>query len=172
MLLTPVVLGVTTLLLATTGGPTEPHVKVNVPPHYQVITDPYFGYAIPAAWTKNTIYSDSVGDLYYQGKGGWAGENERVMKSAPTASGAPAALESFGQRAPVPYQLTGATPVRVPGTTRAVEYHVVRHGHVDATAIDAWDQQTQTEFWLLVDASPSVTHTILSSLTSISSPTS
>jgi hypothetical protein len=165
MLLTPVVLGVTTLLLAETGGPTEPQVKVNVPAGYQAITDPYFGYAVPAGWTKNTIFSDSVGDLYYQGNGGWAGENERVTKTAPTPAGAPTSLQSFGQLAPAPYQLTDATPVRVPGATTAVEYQVVRNGHVDATAIDAWDQGTQTELWLLVDAPPSVTHTILSSLT-------
>ncbi len=165
MLLTPLVLTTTVVLLVTTGGPTEPTVKVNVPPGYQAITDPYFGYAVPATWTKNPIFSDSVGDLYYQGNNGWAGENERVASTAPTPGGAPSSIESFGHAAPTHYQFTGAKLALVPGATKATEYQLVRDGQVYATAIDAWDAQTQTELWLVVHAPPAVTQTILSSLT-------
>jgi hypothetical protein len=166
MLLTPIVLAVISIVWATTGGPPDPQVKMDVPHGYQAITDPYFGYVVPASWTENGVYSDSTADLYYNGPGGWAGENEAVVKSAPKpGQPAPAPIATFGLGAPTPYQLTDAHPVRVPGATFAYEYHITRNGKVDATTIDAWDASSQTQLWLVVDASPALTAMILGSLT-------
>jgi len=166
MFMTPVVIAVIGVLLITTGGPANPQVKLKVPAGYQAVTDPYFGYVVPATWTKDAVYSDQIGDLYYQGRDGWVGESERVRKTSPAPGQlGPTAISTFGLSAPTPYQLVGARPVPVPGCRFAYEYEISRQGVVDAIAIDAWDAATQTEFWLVVHASHAVAGTVLASLT-------
>jgi hypothetical protein len=165
MLLTPVCFGAIAALTLLTRGPTEPVVKPIVPSGYRAISDPYFGYAIPAAWKVNTTYSDVNGDLFYQGQNGWAAESLTVRAQAPQpGEPMPAATASFAAPQPTPFTLGPAQVAHVPGTTVAYRYTATRLGGAQATVIDTWQEASQTEIWLIIAAPSNVTTTIVDSL--------
>jgi hypothetical protein len=165
MLLTPVCLGLIVALTFLTRGPAEPVVKPVVPAGYRAISDAYFGYAIPAAWKVNTTYSDVVGDIFYQGRDGWAAESLGVRTQPPTPGGSlPAATAAFAAPRPTPFSLGPALATHVTGTTVAYRYTATRPGGMRATVIHTWQRSTQTEIWLIVSAPDPVTATIVNSL--------
>lgn len=163
-------IGMTPLLVGAVAavvyliGPSEPSVAITPPAGYQAITDAYWGYAIPAGWTQDSAYTDSNGDFFYRGTGGWAAETLRIRAEAPTLDEAPpSTLASFGQLRPSPYQLIGGARATVPGADAAWSYTLVR-GSTTARVLDAWVRSSKTEIWLVVQADPQVSATVVSSL--------
>jgi hypothetical protein len=155
--------GVLLSLYASSRGPTV--TPAADPTGYQTVQDGYFAYAIPKAWSTNSLFSDYAGDLFNGGRGGWAAESLST-RIAPIIPGEvqPAAFRSFGQSVPTAYQIGPAQAVSVTDATTAYRYVVTRPGGFKAVAIDAWESHTGAELWLLVDASPSVTDQILATL--------
>jgi hypothetical protein len=165
-MLTPVIMTVLAVLAFTTKGPPEPSVAPrSVPVGYKAISDAYFGYAIPSAWTENPVFTDANGDYFYQGRSGWVGENVRIRAARPVpGTDVPPQLATFGQGQSVPYQLGGARPVTVPGVAAAWVYDVRRANGFHATALEVWEGSSQTEMWLLINAAPQVVPVIVASL--------
>lgn len=166
LMLTPVVMSVLAVLAFTTKGPPEPSVRPrSIPAGYKAISDAYFGYAIPSAWSENPVFSDANGDTFYQGRGGWVGENVRIRTGRPApGTDVPPQLATFGQGQPVPYQLGEARPLTIPGIAAAWVYDVHRANGFQATAIEVWEDSSQTEMWLLIDAGPRIAPVIAASL--------
>jgi hypothetical protein len=166
LMLTPVCLAVVSLLTFATGGPNEPAVTPRVtPPGYYGITDAYFGYAIPKAYRQNTTWTDQHADFFYGRAPAFVAETLLETKKAPTAtSRPPLSFQSFGEQSLMAYSLSGTHPVRVPGTTEAFEGTITRPGGYHAVAVDAWEQSTSTQIWLLVRAPAAVTAAVVDSL--------
>jgi hypothetical protein len=150
-------------LLASSGGTTvRPRV---VPVGYRAVSDGYFGYAVPTAWSQSNAYTDDVGDLDNQGPTGWAAEHLGARSSPPPAGeAAPASFATFGESRPVPYRLGPASPVRVKGAAVAYRYTLTRPGGFQAVAVDAWQATSGAEIWLLVHADPATTSAVVASL--------
>lgn len=150
--------------VVSSGGPTPPK-PLRVPAGYQAVDDGVFAYSIPRSWSKNLAFSDDTGDLDYSGADGWAGEYLGARSSAAQpGERPPASFEDFGQNRPTPYVIGPARQVHVEGATVAFTYEVTRPGGFTAVAIDAWQSSSGAEIWLLVHAPPSVTTTIVSTL--------
>jgi hypothetical protein len=164
-MLTPVVMAILVVLAITTSGPPEPSVSTKVPAGYRAVADAYYAYAVPADWKENDAYTDSNGDFFYQGKGGWAAETLLIRKSPPLPGDKPpASFEAFGEIRATSYQQSPASAVKVPGTDAAWEYVITRQNGFRAEAIDAWEKNTRTELWLLVRSTASTSETIFDSL--------
>ncbi|MGI8753376.1 MAG: hypothetical protein ACR2MN_13875 [Acidimicrobiales bacterium] len=166
LMLTPVIMTILAVLAFTTKGPPEPSVKPrSVPAGYKAISDAYFGYAIPSAWRESPGYTDANGDFFYQGRSGWIGENVRIRAARPVpGTDAPPQLATFGQSRSVPYQLSAARQVTVPGVAAAWVYDVDRPSGFHATAVEVWQGSSQTEMWLLINAGPGISPVIAASL--------
>jgi hypothetical protein len=150
-------------LLAGSGG-SSVH-PVSVPPGFRAVSDGYFAYAVPGAWSQNSAYTDDAGDLDTQGASGWAAEHLAGRTSPPGPSdAAPPAFATFGEPRSVPYQLGPATPVQVKGATVAYRHTLTRPDGFRAVAVDAWQSRTGAQIWLLVDADPTTTGAVISSL--------
>lgn len=152
-------------LVAFTVGPSEPSVQLTPPAGYQAITDAYYAYAIPSAWSQDPTGTDNNGDFYYRGSGGWVGETLRIRDTPPAlGESPPPALASFGQLRATPYQLTSGSVATVPGADAAWSYDLVRPGAAPDRVIDAWVRSSRTEIWLVVSAGAPASSTIVSSL--------
>jgi hypothetical protein len=150
-------------LAASSGGSSVR--PLSVPHGYKAVSDGYFAYAVPTSWSQSAAYTDDVGDLDTQGVTGWAAEHVDARATPPVpGEKPPGSFTAFGEPQPTPYQIGGATPIRVSGATVAYRYLVTRPGGFQATAIDAWQTSSGAEIWLLVDADPGTTATILASL--------
>jgi hypothetical protein len=161
-----VIVGAVALLITLDVSKSGPSVRpAFVPSGFKAVNDGYFAYAVPAGWSQNIAYSDDVGDLDTSGSSGWVAEHVDARANPPTAAEKPPAVfATFGEPRSVPYQMGPATPVRVAGATQAFRYDVTRPGGFHATAIDAWINRSGAEVWLLVDAEPSTTSTVIASL--------
>lgn len=143
-------------------GPT-----ITAPAGYHAVTDGYFGYAVPASWSTNPAYTDSAGDIDTSGPNGWAGEHRAYRLSPPVLGEAPpSSLQAFGMPRATPFQLVGGHAVHVQGAAAAFAYTATRPGGFRATVVDAWNSRTAVEVWLMVQAPPGVTATVLSTLRS------
>ncbi len=165
-MLTPVVMTTLAVLAFTTKGPPEPSVKPrSVPAGFKTVSDAYFGYAIPSAWTENPVFTDANGDFFYQGQSGWVGENVRIRATRPVpGTDIPPPLATFGEGQPVPFQLGPARPLTIPGVAAAWAYVVRRANGFHATAVEVWESSSRTEMWLLINAGPGVAPAIAASL--------
>jgi hypothetical protein len=165
LLLTPLCLFGISVLAFGTSGPPEPVVHPRSTPRgYEAVTDSYFGYAVPASYTQNTTWTDQNGDFLYGTQRTFVAETEAILTRSPTAGAqAPPAFKSFGERTLVPYRTGPAHRVTVPGTRIAFEEQITRPGGWRATAVDAWEQDTTTQVWLLIRAPASVTRQVLAS---------
>lgn len=166
-LLTPVILLAVVFLAFETSGPNEPTIHPRFQPAgYQAITDAYFGYSIPKAWSQQAAWTSQDGDFFYGSPSAFVAETLVVTKHAPTArSRPPSAFGSFGLSAPTKVSLRGpATRLRVPGTAGGWRVEVTRPGGFVATALDVWQPSTTTQLWLLIRAPASVTATVIRSL--------
>lgn len=149
--------------IAASNAPSGPQIKV--PAGYKAVNDSYFTYAVPSSWSNNPTYTDAAGDVDTSGASGWAGEHIGYRFNPPAAGEAPpASLEAFGVPRPAPITLSRPTRISVKGAAVAYSYEVTRPGGFRAVAVDAWDAKHGVELWLLVDASPAVTATIVGSL--------
>jgi hypothetical protein len=149
--------------IAESNEPNGP--AIVVPAGYQEVRDGYFTYAVPSAWTLNGEYSDQTGDVDNSGPDGWAAQHIGFRSTPPLPGEAqPSSLEAFGMPRPEPYHLSTATPVKVTGASAAYRYELTRPGGFSATVIDAWDQRSAVELWLVVYATPSTTAQIVASL--------
>jgi hypothetical protein len=166
MAMTPVVFGVLYALGVFTGGDPEPVVNpLHTPPGYTGVTDAYYGFAIPNNWKQNSAFSDSNGDFYYNGPGGWVGESEIIAKTSPSpASPVPESLKSFDTAIPTGFTLVGGHRINVPGTAFAWAVTLTRPGGFKASAVDVWEARSQTQLWLMVNSSPATDRTIIESL--------
>jgi hypothetical protein len=164
--LTPVIfLGLYAAGAFATGGQTPVVDPLSVPHGYTAVTDGYYGFAIPSAWKENSAFSDSDGDTYYDGRGGWAGESERVAAVSPTPSTAvPQPLWAFGTPRPTAFTLVGGHPATVPGATFAWAVTLTRPGGFRASALDVWERRSQTELWLVVRGSSATEARVLATL--------
>ncbi|MDE3203070.1 MAG: hypothetical protein KGQ66_02480 [Acidobacteriota bacterium] len=139
--------------------------KISVPVGYQAINDGYFSYAVPQAWKNNPSNTDQAGDVDTSGPTGFAGEHIAYRASAPVLGATPpVALEALGASKPTPFELTGGRPVVIAGTSAAFVYTATRPGGFQATVVNAYDYKAAVELWLMIQAPPSVTGTIVSSL--------
>jgi hypothetical protein len=161
-----VMVGVIALVATLAASRSAPSVHPRqVPAGYQSVTDGYFGYAVPAAWSQSSAYTDDVGDLDTTGTSGWAGEHVGARSDPPTPGETPpGSFATFGETRSVPYHLSPATPTRVKGAAVAYRYTMTRPGGFQATAVDAWQSNSGAEIWLLVRADPATTAAILASL--------
>lgn len=166
LMLTPVIMTILAVLAFTTKGPPEPSVRPrSIPAGYRAISDAYFGYAIPSAWSENPAFTDANGDFFYQGQSGWVGENVRIRATRPVpGADVPVPLATFGQGQAVPYELSGGRPVTIPGVAAAWTYDMRRANGFHATAVEVWQASSQTEMWLLINAGPAVAPVIVASL--------
>jgi hypothetical protein len=150
-------------LLADSGG-SSVH-PVSVPPGFRAVSDGYYAYAVPAAWSQSSAYTDDAGDLDTQGASGWAAEHLAGRTSPPGPNEpAPTAFATFGEPHPMPYQLGPATPVQVKGAEVAYRYPLTRPDGFQAVAVDAWQSRTGAQIWLLVHADAATTTAVISSL--------
>lgn len=153
---------VATLMAGSGGSSVHP---VKVPPGFRAVSDGYFAYAVPAAWSQSSAYTDNVGDLDTQGASGWAAEHLAGRTSPPGPNqAAPAVLATFGEPRAVPYQLGPATPLQVKGAAVAYRYALTRTDGVGGVAVDAWQSRSGAEIWLLVHADTATTAAVISSL--------
>jgi hypothetical protein len=151
-----------TLGLSSQGPPVHP---VSVPPGYHAVSDGYFAYAVPDAWSQNDAYTDDVGDLDTQGPSGWAGEHLGIRTSPPGPGGTPASsFAVFGEAHAAPYDMGPATRISVTGASVAYRYTLTRPQGFAAVAINAWQAGSGAELWLLVHADPATTTAVVSSL--------
>jgi hypothetical protein len=166
LLLTPVCLGIITLLVFETNGPPEPVVAARtVPAGYRAVTDAYFGYAVPTRWTENVTWTDQNADWFYGTARGFVAETMLVPKHAPTTAAAPPlSFATFGLPDPAPYHLSGGHTVAVPGTAFTWVETLTRADGWTGTAIDTWEPSTTTEVWLLVHARQTTVRAVLASL--------
>jgi hypothetical protein len=166
MAMTPVVFGILYALGVFTGGDPEPVVNpIHTPAGYSGVTDAYFGFAIPSNWKENSAFSDSNGDFYYNGPGGWVGERESIAKTSPTPSTpVPESLKSFDIAVPTGFTLVGGHRITVPGATYAWAVTLTRPGGFRASAVDVWEAHSQTELWMMVNSSASTDRTVIDSL--------
>jgi hypothetical protein len=166
MAMTPVVFGILYALGVFTGGNPEPVVNpVRTPAGYTGVTDAYFGFAIPSGWKENSAFSDSNGDFYYNGPGGWVGESEIIAKTSPTpTTPVPESLKSFDTATPTGFTLVGGHRIHVAGTTFAWAVTLTRPGGFRAEALDVWEAHSQTELWIMVNSSTATDQTVLASL--------
>lgn len=164
--LTPIAIFAIWALVSIFGGPSEPVVNpLHTPKGYTAVTDAYYGFAVPDAWKLNSSLSDSAGDFYYDGAGGWVGENESIAKTSPTpATEVPKSLWAYGATVPTKFTLSGGHRVKVPGTNFAWAVTLTRPGGQRSMAFDVWESNSQTEVWLVVHGSPAAEHDVLSSL--------
>lgn len=160
------ILGIIALVITLDFSKSAPTVRpAFVPAGYKAVQDGYFAYAVPAGWSQNLAYTDDVGDLDTSGPSGWVAEHVGARPGTPTPGETPPqVLAAFGEPRPEPYRIGAATPMTVTGATRAYRYVVTRPGGFAATAIDAWIGQSGAEVWLLIDADPSTTSTVLATL--------
>lgn len=163
---TPVAIFAIWALVSIFGGPSEPVVHpLHTPKGYAAVTDAYYGFALPAAWKQNSALSDSSGDFYYNGPGGWAGENESIAKTSPTPSTpVPKGLWAYGVTAPTRFTISDGHRIRVPGTNFAWAVTLTRPGGQRSSAVDVWESNSQTEVWLVVHGSARAERNVLSSL--------
>jgi hypothetical protein len=166
VLVPSVLVGVVALMAALIASRSSSSIRpLHVPPGYHAVSDGYFAYAVPTSWSQSDAYTDDVGDLDTQGTTGWAAEHVGARADPPKPGETPpSSFAAFGEPRPTAYQIGPATPVTVAGATVAYRYLVTRSGGFHATAIDAWQTNTGAELWLLIDANPSTTSTILASL--------
>jgi hypothetical protein len=159
------VLGVAALVASLVASQATPSVApLRVAPGYRAVSDGTFAYAVPVGWSMSSAYSDDVGDLDTAGRSGWVAEHLDGRTSAPApGEKPPGAFEAFGEGVPTPYSISGPRPMSLHGTTVAYRYLVTRPGGFRATAVDAWQASSDTEIWLLIDASPATTAEVLAS---------
>jgi hypothetical protein len=166
-LFSPFVLVLIVVLLATTSVFREPAVPpMSVPPGYRAISDAYYGYSVPSSYRENPSWSDANGDFFYgTPRTGWVAETLLVADHAPGPAAAPPTVFTFyGELHRTSFRAGPAHPVRVPDTTVAYEETITRPGGWRAVAVDTWLADSHTQMWLLVKASPAVTHTVIASL--------
>jgi hypothetical protein len=161
-----IVLGVAALAAAIVADQSSPSLRpVDVPSGFKAISDGSFAYSVPTGWSTNDLYSDDVGDLDTAGATGWAAEHLGVRATPPVRGETPpTALRAFGLAVPTSFDISTATDTTVTGTTTAYRYEVTRPGGFEAVAVDAWQQASGAEMWLLIHAPPTVTAQILASL--------
>jgi hypothetical protein len=163
------IVGAVSLIASVLAGRGSPSVHPRaVPAGYRALSsDGVFAYAVPSDWTTNSAYSDDVGDLDTQGKAGWVAEHLGARATPPVAGESPpSSFAAFGEPKPSPYHLGPAQPTTVPGASVAFRYQMTRLGGFVGTAIDAWQSGSGAELWLLIDAPPATTETILTTLNS------
>lgn len=162
-----VILGAALVATAVFWGnePTGP--TISTPAGYQAVSDGYFAYAVPKAWTTNPSYTDDAGDLDTSGATGWAAEHRAYRLNPPVlGESPPASLQAFGMPRAEAFDLTAGHPVTVPGAAASFAYTATRAGGFHATVIDSWNSHTGVELWLMVNAPAPVTDQIVSSLRS------
>jgi hypothetical protein len=164
--LTPIVFIILYVISVYSPHEGDPVVEpIRVPTGYYAITDAYFGYSIPSGWKENSAFSDSNGDFYYNGPGGWAGENLSIKKVSPTPSSpVPESLQSFDTAVPTPFQETHGHVIKVPGAAFAWAVTLQRPDGFVAQAVDVWERRSQTQLWLMVKSSAKTDATVLASL--------
>ena len=99
-LLTPASLGVVIAFALGAAGPPPPAGPsarpVSVPSGYAAVSNPYFGYAVPASYHANANWTDANGDYFYGNPPhGWVAETLLVARRSPTASTEPPATFRF-----------------------------------------------------------------------------
>ena len=150
------------LAFGSEGSPVRP---ASVPPGYRAVSDGYFAYAVPDAWSQNDAYTDDVGDLDTQGPSGWVGEHLGARTAPPGPGGTPpSSFAVFGEARPTPYRLGPAIRVSVKGASVAYRYTLTRPQGFAAVAINAWQAGSGAELWLLVHADPPTTSAVVTSL--------
>jgi hypothetical protein len=160
------VLGAVALIAALALGSEGSRVQpASVPPGYHAVSDGYFAYAVPDAWSQNDAYTDDVGDLDTQGPSGWVGEHLGARTSPPgPGETPPASFAVFGQAHAVPFHLGAATQISVKGASVAYRYTLTRPQGFTAVAINAWQAGSGAELWFLVHADPATTTAVITSL--------
>lgn len=139
--------------------------KISVPAGYQAIDDGYFSYAVPQQWKNNPANTDQAGDMDTSGPSGFAGEHSSLERNPPVlGEKPPVQLEALGSAEPAPFALSAGRAVVIPGASTAFRYTASRPGGFHATVIDAYDYRAAVELWLMIQAPPNVTSTIVSSL--------
>jgi hypothetical protein len=161
-----IIVGVIALITVLAASSSSPKVHPrDLPAGYHSVSDGYFAYAVPNSWSENQAYSDDVGDLDTSGPSGWVAEHVDARATAPLAGETPPkVLQDFGVPKPTPFELGSPQPTTVPGTAVAYRYEMTRPGGFQATVLDTWQNQSGAEVWMVVDADPSITATILASL--------
>lgn len=157
--------GLLTTYLAVLADSRAPSVvPLRVPPGFRAVSDGAFGYAIPSSWTSGSADNPGVGDAYYAGGSSWVAEHLDVIGSPPRpAARPPASLVSYGTGARGRYRLGTAVATSVRGAAVSYEYTMTGPGGFVAIALDAW-RRDGARLWLVVHASPSTTHAVISSL--------
>ncbi|MGI8491935.1 MAG: hypothetical protein ACR2KC_02720 [Acidimicrobiales bacterium] len=148
-------------------------VQVTAPAGYKAVSDPFFGFAVPANWRLDSVYSDNAGDSFYGSDGAWVGGSLASRTSQPLPGESPSkAAQAFGAPVQLPYSQGAATAVSVPGAAAAYRYDLGRPGGLRAVAIDVWSNPAGVELWLIVHAPADVTAEVLSSVRAVIPPAS
>jgi hypothetical protein len=159
-----ILIGITLVAVILAGSTPAPVKPVSLPPGYSSSTDGYFAFAFPSGWSTNDLYSDNTGDNDLSGPSGWVAEHIGVRSVPPVVGETPPkSLQAFGMDQPSAFELSAGTPVEVPGAV-ALRYTMTRPGGFKAVVIDAWRPTVGAEIWLVVEADPATTGTIIRSL--------
>lgn len=166
MLVLPLLVAAAAVYATSQASGSIPQVPpLSVPRGFRAITDPYFGYAIPASYHPNANWTDTNGDTFYGSPGAFVAETISARSAAPTASTRPpATFAAFGERRATAYSLSGGHPVSVPNAQFAYEVHVSRPGGWHAVAVDTWLADSSTQMWLLVRSPAVITQSVIGTL--------
>lgn len=166
-LMTPICLGIAVAFAFGVAGQPEPQIPPrSVPPGYRAISDAYYGYAVPASYRLNPNWTDANGSWFYGSSRSFVAETMLVTSHSPGPSTPlPPALAADGEtRSPVRWRVVDRRRTTVPHATFAYEVELTRPGGRRAVAIDTWLRDSSTQMWLLVQAPPAVTRTVVGSL--------
>ncbi len=140
-----------------------PTVKPPVPAGWQAISGIYASFSVPKSWTLQEALSDSVGDVYYSGHGGGAGES--VIAAGKTPSPNAPTHQIVGVFLQEHYTVLSISPYKLTRATVAWRYRFKLQDGTSAAALLAWARSSDSEVWLVVSPRDATTEKVLSTLT-------
>ncbi|HYA45013.1 MAG TPA: hypothetical protein VED59_05360 [Acidimicrobiales bacterium] len=160
--LCPLCVGVVVWVTLSFNG-SYPTVKAPVPAGWQPVDGIYASFSVPKAWTLQQGLSDAVGDVYYAGPGGGAGESVTEASRPPsTNSRPPEIVGTFLQQR---YVVSSFAPYKLTNASLAWRYRFKLADGTVAVGIHAWVRSSETEVWLVASPSSATVDRVLSTLT-------
>jgi hypothetical protein len=148
---------------ATSGpSPSYPTVKPPVPHGWQAVPGIYASFSVPRGWVLENALSDQMGDVYYSGRGGGAGESVTEANQEPSAATPlPAIIRAFLQEN---YRVTSSTNYRLHNAAVAWLYRFKLADGTTAAAVHAWVRSSDTDAWLVASPVNPTTQEVLRTL--------
>ncbi len=140
-----------------------PTVEPPVPSGWQAVRGIYASFSVPKGWALENALSDQVGDVYYSGRGGGAGESVTEANHEPSAAATPPVMvRVFLQEN---YRVAGTASLGLHNAAVAWLYRFRLADGSAAAAVHAWVRSSGTDAWLVVSPVNRTTREVLRTLT-------